>query len=125
MKELNLDSYDNNLNMMGGFIGKSFHMTTTINGESTDWVFTKEQITMMHDHISRALNISRTASDIIVVPKVVTHKTRPAESLAGIALRKLGDETLWTQIAKLNSLKFPDMGPHNYYPVNTEIVISN
>ncbi|CAN7543832.1 hypothetical protein LJR130_003838 [Variovorax sp. LjRoot130] len=48
-----------------------------------------------------------------------THTTQPAESLMGIALRQLKDESRWTEIRDLNASNFPDMGPHDYYPVGT------
>jgi hypothetical protein len=51
------------------------------------------------------------------------YQTSPAESLAGIALRELGDETLWLEIARLNSLKFPEMSANDYYPVGTYIIL--
>jgi hypothetical protein len=49
------------------------------------------------------------------------HWTQPAESLMGIALRQLKDESRWTEIRDLNAASFPDMGPHDYYPVGTAI----
>jgi hypothetical protein len=51
------------------------------------------------------------------------YTTNPAESVAGIALRQLGDERLWVEIARLNSLKFPDVNANDYYPVGTMLVI--
>lgn len=51
------------------------------------------------------------------------YKTSAAESLSGIALRQLGDETLWVEIERLNSLKFPTMRAHDYYPVGTYILL--
>jgi hypothetical protein len=47
------------------------------------------------------------------------HKTEPGESLAGMAIRQLGDEKRWTEIRDLNADRFPDMGPNDYYPVGT------
>ena len=47
--------------------------------------------------------------------------TQPAESLMGIALRQLKDESRWTEIRDLNATSFPDMGPHDYYPVGTAL----
>lgn len=57
--------------------------------------------------------------------KLTTYTTESAESLAGIAIRQLGDESKWTQIARLNSNQFPEMNAHDYYPFGTEIVISD
>tara|TARA_R110001592_G_scaffold209888_15_gene461236 strand:- start:6473 stop:6733 length:261 start_codon:yes stop_codon:yes gene_type:complete len=51
------------------------------------------------------------------------YETRPAESLAGIAMRELGDHKLWVEIARLNSVEFPDMSPNEYYPVKTQIIL--
>ncbi|WP_330114117.1 hypothetical protein SA496_15730 [Pseudomonas sp. JS3066] len=48
-----------------------------------------------------------------------TYTTQPGESLAGIALRQLKDESRWVEIRDLNARPFPDMGPHDYYPVGT------
>ena len=53
----------------------------------------------------------------------VTYVTQPAESLAGIAMRQLNDESRWREIRDLNSGQFPYMGPHDYYPVGTEIIL--
>lgn len=47
--------------------------------------------------------------------------TQPGESLMGIALRQLKDESRWTEIRDLNAASFPDMGPHDYYPVGTAL----
>ena len=52
-----------------------------------------------------------------------TYKTRSAESVAGIAIRNLGNEKLWLEIARLNSLDFPDVGPNDYYPVGTVLLL--
>jgi len=52
-------------------------------------------------------------------PGKPTHTTQPAESLMGIALRQLKNESRWTEIRDLNASEFPDMGPHDYYPVGT------
>jgi len=49
----------------------------------------------------------------------LTYTTTPAESVAGIAARQLKDQSKWIEIARLNSLEHPDMGPHDYYPVGT------
>jgi hypothetical protein len=51
------------------------------------------------------------------------YKTECAESVAGIALRNLGSEKLWVEIARLNSLDFPDVGPNDYYPVGTVLLL--
>lgn len=55
------------------------------------------------------------------VPAYVSYTTRPAESLAGIALRQLKDESRWVEIRDINAHAFPDMQSHNYYPVGTMI----
>jgi hypothetical protein len=52
-----------------------------------------------------------------------SHTTQPAESVAGIALRQLGDEKLWVEIARLNSLEFPDVHANDYYPVGTVLIL--
>ena len=52
-----------------------------------------------------------------------SYVTTPGESVAGIALRQLGDESRWEEISDLNAHAFPDMGPHDYYPVGTELVM--
>jgi predicted nuclease with TOPRIM domain len=51
------------------------------------------------------------------------YETMPAESVAGIALRQLGDVNKWVDIAWLNSLNFPDVGPNDYYPVGTVLIM--
>lgn len=52
-------------------------------------------------------------------PAYGSYTTRPAEALAGIALRQLGDESRWLEIRDLNAHAFPGIGPHDYYPVGT------
>jgi hypothetical protein len=47
--------------------------------------------------------------------------TKPAESLMGIALRELGDESRWTEIRDLNAASFPNMRSCDYYPVGTAL----
>lgn len=57
--------------------------------------------------------------------KIVVYITQAGESVMGIALRELKDENRWPEIIALNqrvgSRDFSDMGPHDYYPVNTGI----
>lgn len=48
-----------------------------------------------------------------------TYKTKPGDSVMGIALRQLKDESRWFEIRDLNAQAFPDIGPHDYYPVDT------
>ncbi|HHK5176665.1 TPA: LysM peptidoglycan-binding domain-containing protein [Pseudomonas aeruginosa] len=55
------------------------------------------------------------------VPAYVSYTTRPAESLAGIALRQLKDESRWVEIRDINAYAFPDMQSHSYYPAGTVI----
>ncbi|MDX3949717.1 hypothetical protein QYP01_30160, partial [Pseudomonas aeruginosa] len=55
------------------------------------------------------------------VPAYVSYTTRPAESLAGIALRQLKDEIRWVEIRDINAHAFPDMQSHSYYPAGTVI----
>lgn len=50
-----------------------------------------------------------------------THATDAGESLCGIAIRQLGDESRWTEIRDLNADRFPDMLGSDYYPVGTII----
>ena len=49
--------------------------------------------------------------------------TSAGESLAGIAMRELGDENRWEEIRDLNDEDFPDMGGSDYYPVGTHLVM--
>lgn len=55
------------------------------------------------------------------VPAYVSYTTQPAESLAGIALRQLKDESRWVEIRDINAHAFPDMQSHSYYPAGTVI----
>lgn len=55
------------------------------------------------------------------MPAYVSYTTRPAESLAGIALRQLKDESRWVEIRDINAHTFPDMQSHSYYPAGTVI----
>lgn len=54
-------------------------------------------------------------------PAYVSYTTQPAESLAGIALRQLKDESRWVEIRDINAHAFPDMWSHSYYPAGTVI----
>jgi len=47
------------------------------------------------------------------------YTTAPGESIMGIALRQLGDDRRWQEIRALNADQFPDILPHDYYPVGT------
>ena len=49
--------------------------------------------------------------------------TKPAESIVGIALRELGDESRWQEIRDLNVEEYPAMLGPDYYPVGTAIVL--
>lgn len=55
------------------------------------------------------------------VPAYVSYTTQPAESLAGIALRQLKDESRWVEIRDINAHAFPDMRSHSYYPAGSVI----
>ncbi len=52
-----------------------------------------------------------------------TYTTRSGESVAGIALRELGSEKRWREIADLNAGKFPEMLGADYYPVGTVLML--
>lgn len=56
-------------------------------------------------------------------PKYGTYTTNPGESLMGIANRELRSSDRWTDIRDLNAHTFPDMGPHDYYPVGTVLTM--
>ncbi|MOA37551.1 hypothetical protein D3C78_1591530 [compost metagenome] len=57
--------------------------------------------------------------------QISTYTTRAGESLMGIALRQLKDESRWPEIRDLNADEFPDMGPHDYYPAGTVLKMPN
>jgi hypothetical protein len=48
-----------------------------------------------------------------------TYTTTAGESIMGIALRQLANERRWQEIKVLNADQFPDILPHDYYPVGT------
>ncbi|HGM5183673.1 LysM peptidoglycan-binding domain-containing protein [Pseudomonas aeruginosa] len=80
------------------------------------------------DELARSLIIlAKVADEKVVaqaqhsVPAYVSYTTRPAESLAGIALRQLKDESRWVEIRDINAHAFPDMQSHSYYPAGTVI----
>lgn len=52
-----------------------------------------------------------------------TYTTRPGESVMGIANRELRSSERWVEICDLNAKDFPDMGPHDYYPPGTVLVM--
>jgi hypothetical protein len=49
--------------------------------------------------------------------------TGPSESLAGIALREMGKEEYWQYISEYNADRFPGMGPNDYYPLGTTLLM--
>ncbi|WP_248769660.1 hypothetical protein [Pseudomonas sp. MWU12-2345] len=51
----------------------------------------------------------------------VEYVTNPGESVMGIAARNLKDARRWQEIRDINAASFPDMGPHDYYPVGTKL----
>lgn len=57
------------------------------------------------------------------LPAYRKYTTQPGEAVAGIALRELKDESRWVEIRDLNAHHFHDMGPHDYYPVGTELTL--
>jgi len=48
-----------------------------------------------------------------------THTTNPGESIRGVALRQLGNESRWREIYDLNAPEFLDMNQDDYYPTGT------
>jgi hypothetical protein len=55
--------------------------------------------------------------------KYGSYTTQPGESVSGIALRQLKDKSRWVEIRDLNAHAFPDIGPHDYYPVGTVLTM--
>lgn len=55
--------------------------------------------------------------------KYGSYTTQPGEAVSGIALRQLKDESRWVEIRDLNAHAFPDIGPHDYYPVGTVLTM--
>lgn len=53
---------------------------------------------------------------------MTTYTTQPGESVAGIALRQLGDENAWKRILACNP-KFHDLLAPDYFPVGTVLVL--
>lgn len=51
----------------------------------------------------------------------VEYVTNAGESLKGIAARNLKDARRWLEIRDINAATFPEMGPHDYYPVGAKI----
>ena len=51
------------------------------------------------------------------------YTTNPGESIAGIALRQLGDEKRWQEVRELNEYQHPGMVATDYYPPGTLIII--
>ncbi len=49
--------------------------------------------------------------------------TQPGEMIAGIALRQLGAESRWPEIADLNAGEWAGMGPNDMYPPGTKLRI--
>lgn len=55
----------------------------------------------------------------LVANSPLFYKTQAGESVAGIALRMLGNEDRWTEIAEMNSRRYPNMLGPDCYPVGT------
>lgn len=51
-----------------------------------------------------------------------TYTTQPGESVAGIALRQLGDEKWWKHLLACNP-DFIGLVPHEYFPVSTVLTL--
>ena len=66
---------------------------------------------------------ARLAAPVVQAVQYSSYSTSPGESVAGIALRQLGDKSRWLEIRDLNAQAFPDMGPNDYYPVGTKLVM--
>ena len=66
---------------------------------------------------------ARLAAPAVQAVQYSSYSTSPGESVAGIALRQLGDESRWIEIRDLNAHAFPDVGPHDYYPAGTKLVM--
>ena len=66
---------------------------------------------------------ARLAAPAVQAVQYSSYSTSPGESVAGIALRQLGEESRWIEIRDLNAHAFPDVGPHDYYPAGTKLVM--
>ncbi len=73
--------------------------------------------------LQRAVELLSRPAQTEQQPQYGRYETRPAESVAGIAKRQLGDESRWVEIRDLNAHAFHDMGPHDYYPVGTVLTM--
>lgn len=97
--------------------------------ESDEDIYSHSFLSGINRAIKRCFSALEVASDRIeMLEKSIAFKrytTTPAESLAGIALRELGSESLWTHIAQLNAHHFPEMKASDYYPVGTELILPN
>jgi nucleoid-associated protein YgaU len=60
---------------------------------------------------------------VAVEADVRLYRTSAGESLAGIAMRELGDEARWREISDANAGPWPELGPHDRYPPGTTIVL--
>ncbi|XXF10167.1 DUF2591 family protein [Pseudomonas sp. D2-3] len=64
---------------------------------------------------------------VVMIPaELLPHRsytTNPGESVMGIAMRELKDEKRWKEIRDLNAEAHPNMGPHDYYPVDTVLAM--
>lgn len=66
---------------------------------------------------------ARLAAPAVQAVQYSSYSTSPGESVAGIALRQLGEESRWIEIRDLNAHAFPGVGPHDYYPAGTKLVM--
>lgn len=76
----------------------------------------------IREHAADVANMSMMLVDIcgLLTAEVgSTYTTRAGESVMGIANRELRSSERWTEIRDLNADAFPDIGPHDYYPIGT------
>ncbi|WP_410921851.1 hypothetical protein [Pseudomonas aeruginosa] len=92
-----------------------------LRADRDSWAEQAEQRLADWDEMRKERDAALVAQAQHSVPAYVSYTTRPAESLAGIALRQLKDESRWVEIRDINAHAFPDMQSHSYYPAGTVI----
>lgn len=85
------------------------------------WALDERRLLMRYVRGYRVAVVNPHAWAALFAAGRVDYVTNPGESLMGIAARQLGAASRWPEIQNINGALFPEMGPHDYYPVGTTL----